>query len=390
MFRSLFLLLYTSTIPLMAQQNASLVGVLPQEVSETSGIIFYKGHLITHNDSGNEPLLYELDTTNLEILRTIRVQNAVNTDWEDIAQDDRYIYIADIGNNAGNRRDLHIYRISKADYDAADQLMAEQISFTYSDQTAMNPGQNSDWDAEALIATDGQLLIFTKQWQTKGTKAYSIPATPGTHSAELLGSYAINGLVTGAVLNRESGVAYLCGYNQILQPFLLRIEEFDAADPFGGTIFKTTLNTGLAQLEGIASIDAGRYFLSTEKFVNNSPSITLIASLYTFRSGDTAVEAPLPGEELPPVEETPPGEKPGGDELLLFNAIGTKAIGYELRWDEAVYGRAIYDQHGRRVRYTIANDFEGNTIDLSTLSSAVYYLTFYLQGKTVSKPFYLR
>ena len=56
---------------------------------------------------------------------------------------------------------------------------------------------------------------------------------------------------------------------------------------------------------------------------------------------------------------------------------------------EPVYGRAIFDVQGRRVQFTPARDFQGGEIDLTGLRSAVYYLTFYLQGKTISKPFFL-
>ncbi len=399
MLRILFLLSVIYPLMLPAQQNARLIGILPQEVSETSGLIFYNGRFVTHNDSGNDPHLYELDTTSLEVVRTIRIGNAVNTDWEDICQDENYIYVGDIGNNTGNRKDLKIYRISKADYDLSELLDAEIISYAYSDQDDFSSTQNSDWDAEALIVNNGQLLVFTKQWQSNGTRAYMMPAIPGTYSAQFLDSFEINGLITGAVLNRESTVAYLCGYNRFLQPFLVRIPEFDINNPFGGTVLRTTLQIGLAQIEGITYTDAGNYYLSSEKFVSSSPPISLDANLYSFHSGDAVIDLPADPDSPPaepPTDDQTPGEQPlpdegaGSDGLVIFSANGSKALEYELKREEPVYGMAIFDQHGRRVHFTHATNLTESPIDLSTLASSVYYLTFYLQGKTISKPFILR
>ena len=85
--------------------------VLPSEVEETSGLIFLNGKIITHNDSGDDPNLYEIDTISGTISRIINITNATHIDWEDISQDNTYIYIADIGNNNGDRDNLIIYKI---------------------------------------------------------------------------------------------------------------------------------------------------------------------------------------------------------------------------------------------------------------------------------------
>ncbi len=383
------------TLAAPGQQETFQVGWMPAEVAETSGLIYYNGRLLTHNDSGNDPLIYELDTTSLEVVRRVRVRNAVNTDWEDLAQDDRYIYIGDIGNNAGNRLELGIYRIAKADYDRADEVDAELIAFTYEDQPAVLPGANSDWDAEALLAVGDQLLIFTKQWQSNGTKAYAIPNTPATHRAQLVGSYDAKGLITAAVYNHNSEIVYLLGYNQILRPFLLRLSSFRAGDPFSGEVSRLILDNGLAQAEGITAVGPNRYFFSSERFVNQNPPITLEAALYAFQTEDPAVEVPPdggdpPGGEPPTGGEGPPAEGGPQPDLLIFSPSQSRVLEYELNREEPVYGRAIYDVQGRTVMYTKAADFEGTRIDLSGLQSAVYYLTFYLQGKTVSKPFFHR
>jgi hypothetical protein len=72
---------------------------------------FCNNNIITHNDSGGQANLYEINAST-GALRTVAITNATNVDWE-YAQDASYIYIGDIGNNFGNRTDLKIYKISR-------------------------------------------------------------------------------------------------------------------------------------------------------------------------------------------------------------------------------------------------------------------------------------
>ena len=111
--KSIFYFFFFWCVSSFSQENIEIVGALPDTVSETSGLIFHNGKLITHNDSGGRPELYEIDTTSLEITRTVTIENIENIDWEDIAQDDTHIYIGDFGNNGGDRTDLKIYKCLK-------------------------------------------------------------------------------------------------------------------------------------------------------------------------------------------------------------------------------------------------------------------------------------
>ena len=383
----LFLILSLTGSVLSGQQSVEAVGPLGGEILENSGLIFYNGKLITHNDSGNEARLYEIDTLSLEVSRVVSLSNVTNIDWEDITQDEDYIYIADFGNTPGTRQDLAVHRISKADYDVSSTVAAETINFSYEDQTDFSGGQNSDWDAEALVNFGDELLIFTKQWQSNGTVAYSIPKSPGTHSARNLGGYTAGGLITGATYNTISNVLYLSGYSQQLQPFLIRMTALEDDFSFPGNVEKVNLNIALAQVEAITHVSANRYFLSSERFTNASPPITLAATLFAFSTTDSEVEEPGGGEE-PGVGEEPGGEEVS-EELVIFREFGSRTLQYNLNTDREVFGRAIFDATGRRIRFTHADQIQTNTIDLSIYGSAVYYLTFYLSGKTISKPFIL-
>ena len=364
---------------LNAQVSATTIGTLPEDVLESSGLIYYNNKLITHNDSGNSPRLYEVDTLSSQIIRTITIDNATNIDWEDITQDDTYIYIGDFGNNTGNRQDLTVYRVAKSDYDVSNIISAERIDFSYEDQTDFTEIQNSDWDAEGMVDFKTQLLIFTKQWQTNGTVAYSIPKIPGSYSAKNMGFYDVSGLVTGAAYNKFSNVLMLLGYSSQLQPFIVRISELPINFSFNGTEEKLGLGIGFSQVEGITYSDSNTYYVSSERYQNNLPPITLASQLYTFDTDDAPQET----------AETPADAEKEENELIIFRAFGSNELQYDLNSNAPLFGRAIFDITGKRVRHTHGSLIENNNIDLSGLGSSVYYLTFYLQGVTISKPFIL-
>lgn len=373
---------FLPVVLLNSQVSATLIGTLPENVLESSGLIYYNNRLITHNDSGNSSQLYELDSLGSQILRTITINNATNIDWEDITQDDTYIYIGDFGNNSGNRQDLRIYRIKKSEFDNFSSVNAEIINFTYEDQTDHSETQNSDWDAEALADFNDQLLIFTKQWQSNGTVVYSIPKVPGSFSATNMGFYDSSGLITGVTYNKSSNVIMLLGYSPQLQPFIVRIDKPSPNFSFNGTEEKIDLGIGFSQVEGITYSDANTYYISSERYQNNFPPITLPSQLYEFNTNDTIQE----NEELP-IEI--PSDLGKSDDLIIYRMFGSQELQYDLNSNAPLFGRAIFDITGKRVRHTPGNLIENNSIDLSGLGSAVYYLTFYLQGETISKPFIL-
>jgi hypothetical protein len=261
---------------------------LPIILSESSGAIFFNDKLISHNDSGNENKLYELDTISGVVTRTVTVTNATNIDWEDIAQDDSSIYIGDIGNNRGNRTDLKIYKINKNDYLNSTNITAEIINFSYADQIDFTANPNeTEWDAEALISFDANnLILFTKNWVDGVTKAYSIPKNSGTYTLDsITTTLASGGLITGATYNPSTEKVYLIGYSRILQPFVWVSENFTNNDIFSGTNTQTLLTSlGFEQVEAITHIGANRYFITSESF--NVPPFSDTGKLISFTTND--------------------------------------------------------------------------------------------------------
>lgn len=366
------------------QVESELVGSMPDELFETSGLLFLDDKLISHNDSGNDAILYEMDINSLEILRTVTITNASNVDWEDIAQDETHIYIGDFGNNNGSRRDLAIYKVAKNDFRQQTEVEAELILFAFEDQTNFDESTNTDWDAEALIVLEDSLVIFTKQWVSKNSSSYTIPKIAGEHLAVKKNDYPINGLVTGATYDTAHNCAILVGYSSTLIPFIFTIQDPLSISLKEEDYKKEFLSLSLGQAEGIAIRENGQLYISTERFQNNNPPISLLSQLFVLSlSKQEEEEEPIlemPGDSLDISENS----------LWIYPSNNPKVIAYKLETNSVVFGRAIYDVLGRKIRYNSTNSFEGNEINLTELESAVYYLTFYLQNATISKPFILR
>lgn len=240
---------------------------LSSTIQETSGLIFWDHYVWTHNDN-TDMNLYSLDTLSGAITQTYTLSGVVNNDWEEISQDDNYIYLGDFGNNAnGNRTDLKILRIEKSSLllNASD---IDTISFSYSNQTNFTPtgSCNTDFDCEAFIVSSDSIFLFTKQWISKQTSVYSLPKTPGTYTAVLKTTYNIDGLITGATYLQSKQLVVLCGYSNTLQPFTCLLYDFNAYNFFSGNKRKIAISLPLHQIEGVTTHDGLIYYFSNELF----------------------------------------------------------------------------------------------------------------------------
>ncbi len=368
-----------------SQSNIETIGVLPADLNESSGLIYYNNRLITHNDSGNEAVLYEFDAETLEILRTITILGVTNTDWEDITQDDAFIYIGDIGNNNGDRGDLGILRISKADYDSSDNVNAERINFMYEDQTDFTTTPNSDFDAEALFSLGDDLIVLTKQWQQLGTVAYRIPKTPGTFLAERAGFNQIDGLVTGASFNSDTNTLNVVGYSNILIPFFATYDSVSNAEILNGTLTKTDLSIGFAQVEALTQTANGEFFATSEAF-SNPPVIESASRLFRF----TLDDAEEPDDPDDPDSGDNPVEEPSNPEgLTVFKRFGSATLGYNLNVEDPIIAMGIFDASGRLINYVPLEEIRSSPIDISYLSQSLYYLSFFfLDNRMIAAPFF--
>jgi len=241
---------------------------LPNQVSETSGLIHFNGSLWTHNDNADVHL-YQIDTTaNPVTLNGVALSLLTNIDWEEISQDSAFVYIGDTGNNGnGNRTDLKILRINKNSLLSQEPLI-DTIWFAYSTQTDFTGTgpNNSDYDCEAFVVMGDSILLFTKEWVSNKTRVFGFPKEPGTYQASFLYEHNINGLVTGATYHASSNLIALSCYTETLQPFLYVLYDYPPSNIFNGNKRRFGLNLMFHQVEGITTIDGKNFYVSNEYF----------------------------------------------------------------------------------------------------------------------------
>jgi hypothetical protein len=241
---------------------------LPLIIGESSGLeIDSARNFWSHNDSGGNPEIYQFDSTGT-LLHTIRIQNQVNIDWEDLtlAPDGR-IFIADIGNNNGNRKNLRVLVVHPGVLDNDLILLtANQISFSYTEQLSFPPSpQDHHFDAESIVFFKDSLFLFTKNRSEPfngKTYIYGMPASPGDYKLSRIGelfiaSDPINGRITAAdydpfsdnlVLLSSTGIYQFKVKNNIRQPV------YKGFMPFGH----------ISQKEGLCIRDSCVFFVSDE------------------------------------------------------------------------------------------------------------------------------
>jgi hypothetical protein len=256
---------------------------LDEMVLENSGLIWYRDKLWTINDSGGDPVLFSIDMRTGKCIQAIYMKGASNRDWEELAQDENFIYIIDIGNNYGRRDELTIYKVKKDSIPAAGnaRIQPEIIRYSYGDKEKNNGHfTRSPFDCEAAFALHDSLYLFTKDWENQQTKLYTCPASPGTYTLWPGATFEADGLVTGADISPDdSSLIILIGYKDYV-PFIWELRDFD----FSNYSMESTLRIDFPekydlQTEGIAIQSAERIYISCE--MSSWP-----ASVYTLNLQD--------------------------------------------------------------------------------------------------------
>jgi hypothetical protein len=241
---------------------------LPPELIESSGMVTGTDNTIwTHNDSGGEACLYKLSADGL-ILRKVFIQDVVNTDWEDMANDYKgFVYIADIGNNLNDRKNLSILKIPHPDSVQVDTLKPEVIQFSYPNQKAFPPKQAElNFDAEAIVAYEDSLFIFTKNRTkpySKYTYVYALKNEQGHQQAVLTDSiylkrtHKYRSWVTGAAKHPSTGDIILISHKKawIVKGFRIQME-----------LERSKISGIYSQKEAVAFDKDGHIWISNEKF----------------------------------------------------------------------------------------------------------------------------
>jgi len=241
---------------------------LSDTIAETSGLLFLNGRLFSHNDSGNDAIIYEIDTTNGCILNFFPIAGSNNIDWEDITCDDSFVYIGDFGNNNGTRKDLCIYKIGINRILKNDTtLKAEKINFSFANQTAFsNQPYATNFDVEALTVIGNSLFVLTKNWGNNRCDVYRCSKNIGTYVLNKIDSFNSQGMITGADYSAKDSLLAVCGYT-LDHPFVYIVKKKNQSGFDWQSAYKIDLvPQKQIQMEGIAFDKSGGCFVSNEKY----------------------------------------------------------------------------------------------------------------------------
>ena len=223
---------------------------LPSLLEETSGLELVGDNLMTINDSGDKPVLY-ICSKEGKLIKSIRYYEFKNKDWEDLAADDEFYYIADTGNNYATRENLKIHIVDK-NFDPKGT-----IRIRYEAQKTFSKEIRNAYDAEALASVGDHLVIFSKNRLSLQSEIYSFPKTEGIYSLIPDAIIDTESLITAADYNSEFDLMVLTGYDFNGLQFFYTIENF--------------------VLNGYDNIDLKRYLIPVKpaqieavKIINNS------------------------------------------------------------------------------------------------------------------------
>lgn len=246
---------------------------LDSSLMENSGIIYWNKSIWTFNDSGGKNELYRVDPASGKILSVVKISNATNVDWEDIAQDDKYIYVAEFGNNFGDRKDLQVLKVAKKQIsNSAEQLVtAEKIYFQYDNQVNFkNEFKGHRFDCEALMVYKDKMYMFSKDWLLNKALLYELSVEPGNYTITPIDSFNVDGLITGADILKNGKYA-LVGYKDF-KSFIWLFEMtpnnyFSSPKQIKLDMLKN------AQTEGICFSPEGDLLFSCERTLNYNEQI---------------------------------------------------------------------------------------------------------------------
>jgi hypothetical protein len=258
---------------------------LPKELNEISGLEKLNDSiLIAINDSGNSPDIIFINLQG-DILKKCRVRNALNNDWEDLTMDDKgNLYIADVGNNLNNRKDLCVLKLNAQQAYEFDSINVEKIFFSYVDQTLFPPNQTGfKYNCEAIYWKGDSLHLITKNESKKPKDSkkdrnldwnrfpeeYLIIDKPGSYSAILknqhinylnkVKSKGIADLVTS--IDYDNEIVAVLTYSQI-RTFGLNENDSNSIQSKG---WGTKKFKKLAQREALVIFSNKVIYLATEK-----------------------------------------------------------------------------------------------------------------------------
>jgi hypothetical protein len=195
----------------------------------------------TLNDSGDWARIFPVNHQG-QVIRPewnsdyqgVRIPNAVNVDWEEMATDNQgNLIIGACGNNGNARRDLALYILPDPLPQLTETTRASRmIRFYYPQQTSF-PADPNNFDCEAVFCAFDNIYLLTKHRADTRTCLYRFDSLdPGkSNPVTLLDSFDAGGMVTAADATPDGTRLAVLTYNSVW------LFESETDDYFNGAIY---------------------------------------------------------------------------------------------------------------------------------------------------------
>lgn len=243
----------------------NVVASLPLSLKETSAIEIVNGSGLfwVIEDAGNDNYIYGLDSKG-DIVKRIELKGVPNEDYEDLASDSEgNIYVGDFGNNNEKKKAFHIYKVRNVN-SASNSVTPISIRFTL-------PDDMDSEDFESFFVYNDSFYIFSKS--PKKTKLIKVPNQEGTHEAQLISTFNLDGKdtkVTSADISDDGKIVVLLNHDK-----LWKLNDFKNDDFFSGKIEAIEFEHD-TQKEGITFLSDSTVLITDEQ--NGSSG----GNIYTF------------------------------------------------------------------------------------------------------------
>jgi hypothetical protein len=349
---------------------------LPSELKEISGLVYLHESFWAINDGGNEPVLYQLNYQCDSIIHRVRIANAKNKDWEELATDGNNLYIGDFGNNFGSRDRLIIYKVSVASLNDT-VATAQLIQFKYADQKDFTKQKHkTNYDCEAMVYWNDTLHLFTKNWGDFKTRQYKVPSKSGTYSVMPSDSLYMGKMITGATVSKDGQTILLTAYDKKTNVDLRLLYGYQGSNFLSG--YQRTFELGnfltIGQVESITYIDSQNIFFSCENFkgLTSQRMYTISLAPFVQRYPSTSYNGNIIDDLS--ISYTKPDEMLHVD--VILNAVDT----FDLFFYD-IHGKQILEEKGQtfqsgytQLKYKFASPYLGK-----------YFLVFTRKEKVVGK-----
>ncbi len=247
--------LFFSTLLLLSCDTGKLkiIADIPNHLKEVSAVeTTSKSDLIWMiEDAGNANHLYGMTEKGI-IKKDLTIKNSKNIDWEDLTSDSEgHIYIGDIGNNSGKRKDFTIYKVANPE-NATGSADSETINFVL-------PQEIKSANFESFFIYQNSFYLFSKG--SKDCVLIKVPNKVGNHTAQLISTFNLKGKnskVTSADISDDGTTVILLNHDK-----LWKLTNFKSDDFFDGQIEEIIFNHN-SQKEGICFKNNSTVYLTDE------------------------------------------------------------------------------------------------------------------------------